>query len=189
MMQRTRQITERYLSDKNSIAVVVVPANITRVRDSQAMQLVQSLGKEASALGVMAKADLAHDPRYKQRKQKNPYWELESRLRGTADDVVGLSNGWVAVKNRDTLVEEEEAGGLGASFEAEAAWFEDEAKLGDAALRSEKCGITALLKKIDVLFSAHIKTAWVPMFETHLKRETEGVETQLTVRSRVYVSP
>ena len=35
MMQRTRAITERYLKEKDTIAVVVVPANITRVRDSQ----------------------------------------------------------------------------------------------------------------------------------------------------------
>ena len=63
-----------YLRDGNTIAVVVVPANITRVRDSQAMQLVQSLGKEASALGVLAKSDLAHDPRHKQRKQKVRAW-------------------------------------------------------------------------------------------------------------------
>lgn len=35
MMQRTRSITERYLKEKDTIAVVVVPANITRVRDSQ----------------------------------------------------------------------------------------------------------------------------------------------------------
>jgi GTPase SAR1 family protein len=80
MMSRTRAISERYLRDSNTIVVAVVPANITRVRDSQAMQLVQAAGKEAMTLGVLAKADLAHDPRYKQRKQLSPYWELQLRL-------------------------------------------------------------------------------------------------------------
>jgi GTP-binding protein EngB required for normal cell division len=69
MMERTRAISEKYLLDAHNIVVVVVPANITRVRDSQAIQLVQKCGKEAATLGVLAKADLAHDPRYKQRKQ------------------------------------------------------------------------------------------------------------------------
>ncbi|KAJ1620752.1 P-loop containing nucleoside triphosphate hydrolase protein [Pavlovales sp. CCMP2436] len=59
MMQKTRAITERYLRDSNTIVVAVVPANITRVRDSQAIQLVQACGKEAMTLGVLAKADLA----------------------------------------------------------------------------------------------------------------------------------
>jgi len=100
-----------------------VPANITRVRDSQAIQLVQEAGKEALTLGVLAKADLAHDPRFRQRKQKTPYWELAQRLLGAADDMVSLPNGWVAVKNRDTLIEEEEAGGLRQSSTNEHSWL------------------------------------------------------------------
>eukprot|EP00965_Chrysotila_dentata_P156343 5164757-Pleurochrysis_carterae.AAC.1 len=46
MMQRTRNISDRYLRHENTIVVTVVPANITRVRDSQAMQLVQANKKE-----------------------------------------------------------------------------------------------------------------------------------------------
>lgn len=45
----------------------------------------------------------------------SPYWELEQRLNGTADDMVALPNGWIAVKNRDTLIESEEANGLAAA--------------------------------------------------------------------------
>ena len=65
MMSRTRALSERYLRDSSTIVVAVVPANITRVRDSQAIQLVQAAKKEEVTLGVLAKADLAHDPRYK----------------------------------------------------------------------------------------------------------------------------
>ena len=43
MMQRTRSITERYLKEKDTIAVVVVPANITRVRDSQVPRECESV--------------------------------------------------------------------------------------------------------------------------------------------------
>ena len=93
--------------------------------------------------------------------------------------MVDLKNGWIAVKNRDTLVEEEEAGGLGASFEAESAWFEGEAKLGDAGLRARQCGIAALLGKIDALFSEHIKASWVPKFIAHLHAEQARVDSAL----------
>jgi hypothetical protein len=179
MMSRTRAISERYLRDSNTIVVAVVPANITRVRDSQAMQLVQAARKEAMTLGVLAKADLAHDPRYKQRKQLSPYWELQQRLAGKSDDVVQLPNGWVAVKNRDTLVEEEESSGLQQSSEAERDWFAKEAKMG-----RENCGINALLTKIDTLFTNHIKQTWMPNSVRHLEQQASEVAAQIDALGR-----
>lgn len=178
MMSRTRAITERYMRDANTIVVVVVPANITRVRDSQAIQLVQACRKEAVTLGVLAKADLAHDPRYKQRKQASPYWELSRRLAGEADDMVALPNGWVAVKNRDTLVAEEEAGGLATSAMAEREWFSQEAKISEKT-RASQCGIDALLSKIDGLFTSHIKSTWVPKALGHLQAEAAAVDAKV----------
>lgn len=174
MMQRTRAITQRYLGCPSTIVVVVVPANSTRVRDSQAMQLVQAAGKEAMTLGVFAKADLAHDPRYKQRKQKSPYWELKERLLGVADDTVKLPNGWVAVKNRDTLVEEEEEGGLAESSTTEREWFSKEAKLP-----LESCGIDSLVLKIDKLFTDHIRNTWAPQATTHLQHQSSRVAAKI----------
>ena len=175
MMSRTRSISERYLRNSNTIVVVVVPANITRVRDSQAIQLVQVCGKEGVALGVLAKADLAHDPRYKQRKQKSPYWELKNRLSGKADDMVEFPNGWVAVKNRDTLVEEEETRGLHESAQAEHAWFANEACISEA----HACGLHVLLQKIDRLFTNHIKSTWVPAALAHLETEMLQIDQQI----------
>ena len=60
--------------------------------------------------------------RYKQRGKSSPYWELEQRLGGEADDMVRLPSGWVAVKNRDTLVASEESGGLSASTRSVHSW-------------------------------------------------------------------
>ena len=60
--------------------------------------------------------------RYKQRGHSGPYWELEQRLGGEADDMVRLPSGWVAVKNRDTLVASEESGGLSASTRSVHCW-------------------------------------------------------------------
>ena len=86
----------------------------------------------------------------------SPYWELEQRLNGTADDIVALPSGWIAVKNRDTLIESEEAGGLAAATAEEAGWFANTAKL-DPALAASNTGIVALLSKIDGLISEHMK--------------------------------
>ena len=173
MMSRTRALSERYLRDHSTIVVAVVPANITRVRDSQAIQLVQAAKKEEVTLGVLAKADLAHDPRYKQRKQTTPYWQLKDRLAGKADDMVKLLS-WVAVKNRDTLVEEEEASSLQESCETERKWFVDEAKLG-----GEQCGIAALLSHLDALFTLYIKQTWVPAAVSQLEQESAGIAAQI----------
>jgi GTPase SAR1 family protein len=175
MMQRTRAISETYLRDAHTIVVAVVPANITRVRDSQAIQLVQQCGKEAVTLGVLAKADLAHDSRFKQRKQVTPYWELVQRLEGTADDMVALPNGWVAVKNRDTLIEEEQAAGLAQSLQAESDWFENEVRIPDAL----PCGLGAVLQKIDKLFTEHIRSTWVPAARAHLEGQMALVDADL----------
>eukprot|EP00965_Chrysotila_dentata_P059862 1985296-Pleurochrysis_carterae.AAC.1 len=68
MMQRTRNISDRYLCHDNTIVVAVVPANITRVCDSRALQLVQANKKEGFTLELLANSDLAHDSRFKQRK-------------------------------------------------------------------------------------------------------------------------
>lgn len=178
MMTRTRSITESYMRQPDTIVVVVVPANITRVRDSQAIQLVQECAKQEVTLGVLAKADLAHDPRYKQRKQASPYWELSQRLAGEADDMVALPNGWVAVKNRDTLVAEEEAAGLAMSAHAEREWFGSEASI-PAAVATSQCGIDALLRKIDGLYTTHIKSTWVPQALVHLNQEMETVTLKI----------
>jgi hypothetical protein len=179
MMSRTRAITKRYIREPDTIIVVVVPANITRVRDSQAIQLVQKCGKEAVTLGVLAKADLAHDPRYKQRKQPSPFWELSKRLAGEADDMVSLPNGWIAVENRDTLVEEEEAAGLASSAHSEREWFRGgEVNLPEHIAR-EHCGLDALLTRVDGLYTKHIKQTWVPQALEHLQDETKLIDRKI----------
>ena len=173
MMLRTRKITEQYMCRADTVCVCVVPANATRVRDSQAMQLVQRHGKEPLTIGVLAKADLAYDPRFKQRKKQSPFWELEDRLAGRADDMVALPQGWVGVKNRDTMVVEEEGSSLHASAEEEQRWFSEDAKIQDGV------GINQLLVKIDALFSSHIRDNWVPRATAHLKERQGIVEVEL----------
>jgi hypothetical protein len=71
-----------------------VPANQKRVRDSQALQLVQSCGAASRTVGVLTMPDLAGDPRRK----KNPFWELKQRLTGRAEDLVPLEHGYVSIK-------------------------------------------------------------------------------------------
>ena len=83
------------------------------------------------------------------------------------------------MKNRDTLVEEEESSGLQQSSEAERDWFAKEAKLG-----SDQCGINALLTKIDTLFTNHIKQTWMPNSVRHLEQQASEVAAQIDALGR-----
>ena len=103
MMNTTRELVRSYIKDADTLIIAVIPANSRRIRDSQALQLVQACKAESRTIGVLTMPDLAYDPRRK----KDPYWELKERLSGVAEDVVQLGQGYVAVKNRDTLAEEQ----------------------------------------------------------------------------------
>eukprot|EP00965_Chrysotila_dentata_P166100 5484254-Pleurochrysis_carterae.AAC.1 len=178
MMQRTRNITEKYLRCEDTIVVAVVPANITRVRDSQAMQMIQANRKEDITIGVLAKCDLSYDPRFKQHKQSTPYWQLEKRLAGEADDMISLSNGWLAVKNRDTQIEEEETSDFSQSLEIEQKWFASEAHISKEICDGQ-CGVDALLKRIDDLFTKHFRCTWVPKAISHIETKMADVKRNL----------
>ena len=67
-----------------------------------------------------------------------------------ADDMPDLD--WLAVKNRDTMIEAEEHNSTAASMHTEATWF----KCNLSKVSSEKVGIVAVTSKCDSLFSRHI---------------------------------
>eukprot|EP00965_Chrysotila_dentata_P043322 1439728-Pleurochrysis_carterae.AAC.1 len=46
-------------------------------------------------------------------------------------------------------------------------------------MREEQCGIDALLKKIDGLFTKHFQSTWVPKAITHIEKETAAVAKEI----------
>ena len=103
MMDQTRKLTESYLNDPlnpHSLIVCVVSNRTERVRNSQAIELVQRYNKINSTIGVLTMVDLCKDT---VRNRLDPYWELKQRLQGTSDDLPYLQYGYIALKNRDTV--------------------------------------------------------------------------------------
>jgi hypothetical protein len=185
MMNRTRELVEKYVNppDPNipkPIVVVVVPATIKRVRDSQAMQIVQKLKAEARSFGVLSMADLVHDPF-----GADPYWELRERLNGVAQDLVVLPKGYVAVVSRDTRRKHD----IAASAQHEQAWFSEKLPEFDRTTTVSTC---ALIRRLDDFYSDHIRDHWVPKaleeLQSHRKLIAEEAKLLGTPPSEMNVS-
>ena len=141
MMDRTRNIAGSYLDDLNNphtFVIAVVSATETRIRNSQAMELVQRYNKANMTIGVLTMADLAGDPR----SDSNPYEILKGRLDGNADDLPSIDLGYFALKNRDTSVAENMSD-LVEVNEEEKRWFEQ--NLPD---HTNQCGIDSLVAQL-----------------------------------------
>lgn len=76
----------------------MVPA-FQRIRNSRACGLVQKYRKELHTIGVLTMADRA----YENIRANDPYYSLKMRLDKKADDCIELTNGYIAVKNRDKV--------------------------------------------------------------------------------------
>ena len=96
MMAQTRALSRDYLSDAHALACCVVSSRTERVRNSQALELVQGCGKADTCVGVLTMCDLAMDPRA----PDDPHWHLKERLRGAADDLPQLACGYVGIARR-----------------------------------------------------------------------------------------
>jgi hypothetical protein len=53
MMTKTRDLVRHYIQDQDTLVVAVIPANSRRIRDSQALQLVQECKAESRTIGVL----------------------------------------------------------------------------------------------------------------------------------------
>ena len=90
---------------------------------------------------------------HKSRWRPSPYWQLEQRLTGAE---VQLPLGWVAVKNRDSRVPQEESAGLNTASQEDVQWFKT-----NLPKCTQQSGIEALHRKIDRLLTSHMKKHWV----------------------------
>jgi hypothetical protein len=169
MMKKSRDLVSKFIKDPDTLVIAVVPANTRRIRDSQALQLVQEANAQARTIGVLTMPDLSYD----MRKKKNPYWELKERLEGKAQDLVELGQGYVAVKNRDTEAEAETK--IMQVAEDEVKWFAENLHEFDA---STVVGVDALLQKLDGLINAHIRFKWVPRIQGHIEKKRQDTNNR-----------
>jgi len=173
MMDRTRKIAGSYLDDINNphtFVIAVVSATETRIRNSQAMELVQRYNKAKMTIGVLTMADLAGDPR----SNSNPYEILKGRLDGNADDLPSIDLGYFALKNRDTSVTTENVQDLVRVNEEEKSWFEE--NLPD---HTSQCGINSLIAQLVHMLEKYMLEKWVKAERERLSTLREEVASKL----------
>lgn len=161
---KTRAVTSSFLDDPahpHTFVIVVVPATLDRVRNSQAMELVQKFRKEGKTIGALTKADQPHAV------------HLRERLTG-ASDCPELGLGYVALVNRDTSLETRP--GLEEANSVEAEWF-----AAHWPEVSERCGIRALTDKIVDAIESYTANTWYGLERERLLAEREKVRTAVNV--------
>ena len=167
MMELTRDLASSYLNHPHTIVVVVVPATENRIRNSQAMELVQRHNKENLSIGALTMVDLASDTR----SPENPFWQLKDRINGVADDLPSLGYGYVALKNRDTS--SADLADLTLVNTEEAKWF-------DGNLQGiSNCGINSLVDELIKIIEGYIESTWVPSESERLRTLHMSIEKRL----------
>jgi len=165
MMDQTRELSSSFLNDPahpHTFVVAIVSAAETRVRNSQAMELVQRFHKENMTIGTLTMSDLSGDGRFRD----DPYVKLKERLKGEADDLPDLKLGYVALMNRDTTLESRPS--LEEMNSIEAAWFAEH-----APDLQETCGINALTQKLVNMLEAYTSNTWYRLERERLMFERE----------------
>jgi hypothetical protein len=176
IVEKTRNLTERYLQEPHTLVVLVVSNRAERIRNSQAFELVQRYEKQKHTVGVLTMVDRCVDSR----RPHDPFWELKERLNGTSSDLPDLGAGYVALKNRDTIVsaEHSETDTIVAAYEEELQWFNTH--LPEFLDESRACcgGIDNLLSKLLILLHNYTDETWSSLEHKRLVREHERVVTE-----------
>lgn len=170
MMQRTRALVEKYLQMPHTLVLAVVPA-FERVRNSQALQLVQQFNLMDSTIGVLTMVDRALDSS----NPDGPLAEIMRRLDGTSRDIVELKQGYVAVKNRDTRVTPERS--LGECKREENSWLEGNLP---GYIERGLASSSVLVTKLEKMLADHVRTSWVPQTLANVKHEQLKIKAKLS---------
>jgi hypothetical protein len=110
-----------------------------------------------------------HDPI-----EADPRWELRERLNGVASDLVQLSQGYIAVKNRDTRVNDS----IAKSARDEIDWFQ--ANLSEFCTRTRVSSL-ALVLQLDTFYSDHIRKNWIPQTMVLLEKNQNEAKVAHTL--------
>jgi hypothetical protein len=170
MMDRTRQLSASFVNDAanpHTFVIAVVSARDARIRNSQAMELVQRYNKVQFTIGALTMADRSADPR-----RENPYSKLVERLNGTADDAPALGLGYVALKNRDTVTDIDIS--LTQANTEEREWFQT--RLPEHV---ESCGIESLIDKLVDKVEEYTRGPWIEAETARIEDERTAARNDL----------
>jgi hypothetical protein len=175
MMDRTRNLSASFLNDKthpHTFVIAVASAREARIRNSQAMELVQRYNKVQFTIGALTMADLSADAR-----RESPYTRLIERVNAEADDTPELGLGYVALKNRDTVTtsrENQSREELERANQDEKEWFAEH-----LPGHSERCGIESLVDRLVQKVDEYTKGPWIVAERERIEKECVKVRHQL----------
>jgi GTPase SAR1 family protein len=181
----TTNLCKKYLADKNSIVLCVVPAVTPRLTSCQSIALINQMGMGPNCVLALTMCD---------KLQSNDIEELLiKRIIGTSDELKGLNfAGCVAVINRlhfDTNSLEDNDGN-------EIQWFNqnilqsvpDEYK-GHLQKIQDNIMIPGLLSKMDSLYNEFIHRDWKPRILGMIETKIQGLKLRFREMGDLDVNP
>ena len=170
--KQTLELNKKYLENKNTIVLCVVPATTTRLTSCQSIALIKEMNMEHNTILALTMAD---------RVQKNNIPELLiSRLLKTSDELSNLNfSGYVAVVNRihtdEYSLEENDI--------HEISWFKKNILdhipidlVKEHIVISQNITINNLVKQLDKLYSKYIEKEWKSNIIQKIKSKKEILE-------------
>jgi hypothetical protein len=156
--KQTLELSRKYLSNKNTIVLCVVPATTTRLTSCQSIALIKELNMEKNSIIALTMVDRIQICNIEEL--------LINRLLETSNEIKELNfHSYIAIINRthyDTFSLEE-------NDTNEFKWFQDNilSKIPDTHKEegekiSKNITINNLVKKLDVLYSEYIDREWKP---------------------------
>lgn len=172
LAEKTTAICRKYLEDKNSIVICVVPATTPRLTSCQSIALIIETNMQHNCILALTMADRLHPENFEDL--------LIKRILKTSDEVLGLNfAGYTAIVNRShtdnkSLIENDD-------YEIE--WFNENIMSGIPAEYSkhihdiENCiTISRLLKNMDNLYNKFMNAEWKPRVLKDINDEIAKVE-------------
>jgi hypothetical protein len=150
IMRSTQSLVEKYLRQEHTLVLLVMPGN-TRMHNYLPLTLIKNHRKLANTIGVLTKADMAENGRY----ADDRFFEFREQLSGRSEDYIPLTNGYVAVRNRDT-----EGSGkrtLGQASTEEVQWFN---KNLPGFVEKKLASSPVLVEKLVEMMCTYVEDTW-----------------------------
>lgn len=175
LAEKTTSICRKYLQDKNSIVICVVPATTTSLTSCQSIALVIETHMQHNCILALTMADRLQP--------ENVEDLLIKRILKTSDEVLGLNfAGYTAIVNRShtdnkSLIENDDY---------EIAWFNENIMQPIPAEYAayipqiqDSITISRLLKNIDDLYNKFISTEWKPRVIKDINSEISKITASI----------
>lgn len=156
--EATKNLCRKYLQDKNSIILCVIPATDARLTINQTISIISEMGVEKNCILALTKCDKLQ--------QDDVEDNLVKRILNTSDELSGLKlSNCVGIVNRPNFysrtMEEND------SFEKK--WFDiniikemPQEYLNFKEEISKRLGVDNLIKNIDSIYNSFIQKDWKP---------------------------